>query len=155
MTTYEELLISAEKEGVEIIQHKFDSDRIKGLYIDGVIALNSNLKTTAERSCVLAEELGHHETAVGNILDQTSDINRKQERLGRISAYNRLIGLRGILSAYKAGYHNSYDIAIYLGVTEEFLLEALTCYRQKYGEHTKLDNYVIYFEPNIAVFEML
>ena len=46
--------------------------------------------TTAD---TLAEELGHHYTTVGDILDQTNVSNRKQERLARVWAYNRRIGL--------------------------------------------------------------
>lgn len=153
--TYEELLTSAENEGVDVIYHKFNSDRIKGLYCDGTIAINENIQTTVEKSCVLAEELGHHQTAVGNIIDQSEVQNRKQERLGRILAYNKLIGLHGIVSAYKAGCRNSYDVATYLDVTEDFLQEALSCYKQKYGIYTKLDNYVIYFEPTISVLELI
>lgn len=155
MTTYEELLSSAENEGVDIIHKKFNSDRIKGLYCDGTVVLNDNMQTSAEKSCVLAEELGHHQTVVGNILDQSSVSNRKQERYGRIIAYNRLIGLHGIISAHRAGCKNAYEVAEHLDVTEDFLQEALTCYRQKYGLYAKVDNYVIYFEPAISVFELI
>lgn len=108
-----------------------------------------------KKKCVLAEELGHYHTTVGNILDQSSSNNRKQEYKARLWAYNKLIGLNGILSAYKTGCKNTYEIAEYLDVTEDFLQEALSCYKQKYGIYTKLDNYVIYFEPSIGVFEMI
>lgn len=154
MTKYEELLDTAERDGVDIIHHNFNSNRIKGLYCDGTIALNENIELTSERSCILAEELGHHETAVGNILNQSSARNRKQELRGRIIAYNRLIGLRGIVSAYKAGCKTSYEVAEHLEVTEEFLQEALECYRSKYGVCTTFDNYTIFFEPNIGVLEL-
>lgn len=40
-------------------------------------------------------------------------------------------------------------------LTEEFLLEALECYRYKYGEYARLDNYVIYFEPTLVVLELI
>lgn len=62
---------------VEVITYPFQSERIKGLYIDGTITLNENLSTTSEKACILAEELGHYYTASGNILDQQE--NRKQE----------------------------------------------------------------------------
>lgn len=155
LTKYEELLDSATTDGVDIIQRSFNSNRIKGLYCDGTIALNENIELTSERRCILAEELGHHATAIGNIINQSSVSNRKQELRGRIIAYNRLIGLQGIISAYKAGCSNAHEVAEYLDVTEDFLLEALNCYRHKYGTCTTFDNYTIYFEPNIAVLELL
>ena len=35
----------------------------------------------------------------------------------------------------------------YLDATEEYLKEALLCYKSKYGICTAVDNYIIYFEP--------
>ena len=46
-------------------------------------------------------------------------------------------------------------MAEYLEVTEQFLREALERYRQKYGIYTCVDNFIIYFEPYLAVVEML
>ena len=152
---YEELLIEADENGVSVDEDFPFKSTMKGLYIDGNIALASSLETTAEKACILAEELGHHFTAVGNITDQSSTSNRKQERQGRIIAYNKLIGLSGIVSAYKVGCRNTHEMAEHLEVTEEFLLEALDCYRQKYGTHTCIDNYTVYFEPTIGVFEVI
>lgn len=108
-----------------------------------------------QKKCVLAEELGHYHTSVGDIMDQTLTSNRKQEYRARLWAYNKLIGLSGIVSAYSAGCRNLYDMAAHLDVTEEFLQEAHSCYRQKYGIYTRHKKYVIYFEPNIGVFEVI
>ena len=105
MNTTEELTEEAYSHGAETIDWKFTSDRIKGLYCDGVIAISDRL-TGKEQAAVLAEELGHHLTASGNILDQSVTANRKQELRGRIWAYNRLIGLTGIIRAYKMGCRN-------------------------------------------------
>ena len=102
---------------------------------------------------MLAEELGHHYTTVGNILDQSDPGAMKQERKARLWAYNKLIGLSGIIQGYKAHCRNRYDLAKYLDVTEEFLDEALACYRNKYGTSVELDGYLIVFEPSLAVLE--
>lgn len=101
----------------------------------------------------MVEELGHHYTSTGNILDMSVVQNRKQERQARIWAYNKQIGLRGLINAYEHGCRNRYEIADYLEVTEEFLEESIKCYREKYGVCTTVDNYVIYFEP-LAVLQM-
>ncbi len=149
--TYEELLTTADNNRL-ITKEKplpVSKGRIKGKRI----AINKTL-TEQEKKCVLAEELGHYYTGSGDILDQSSVMNRKQEQRGRLWAYNKLIGLHGIISAHRSGCHSISDVAEYLDVTESFLQEALLCYKQKYGLYVKLDNYVIYFEPSIGVFEM-
>lgn len=147
---YDVLLNDANTEGLSIKERPFRTydGRIKG----NTIYLRQNMNTV-EKACVLAEEMGHHYTSVGNILDMSDTANRKQERQARMWAYNRLIGLCGIIKAYKAGCQNRYEIAEYLEVTEECLQECIECYRDKYGVYTAVDNYVIYFLPNLAVME--
>ena len=147
MNTFEHLQEKANKENVEILEKQFSSDRIKGLYSDGIIALNKHLNTTTEKTCVLAEELGHHYTSSGDILDLSVVKNRKQERTARLWAYNQLIGLNGLIDAFEHGCHGRHEIAGFLDVTEDFLDEALAVYREKYGTSAIVDNYIIYFDP--------
>ena len=154
MNLTEELRQQAADNGAEVIDWKFQTDRIKGLYCNGVIAVSKDIDTSAERSCVLAEELGHHMTACGSILDQKDISNRKQELKGRIWAYNRLIGLTGIIKAYRAGCRNRYEIAQNLEVTEDMLQDAVDYYHEKYGLCVQVDNYAIYFEP-LGVMELI
>ena len=118
------------------------------------IAIRRGL-TEREKKCVMAEELGHYYTGTGDMLDQSSVLNRKQECRGRIHAYNRLVGLIGIINTYKANCQNLAESAEYLDVPEDFLNEALSYYKSKYGVSTKIDNYIIFFEPTIAVLELM
>lgn len=156
MNTFEELQDEACKDGIDVIEnYPFTSDRIDGLYIDRTIALSKSLTTCAEKSCVLAEELGHHYTASGDIIDQSNIENRKQELRGRIWAYNKQIGLSGLLSAYKHHCQNEHEVADFLGVTDMFLKDALAYYKNKYGQYAQLDNYIIFFEPAVAVMELI
>ena len=115
------------------------------------ILLDSQLKTTAEKTSILAEEMGHHFTSVGDITNLKNVNSRQQELDARLWGYNRLIGLRGIIRAFEHHCQNRYEMAEYLDVTEDYLEEALACYRSKYGVYTVVDNYAIYFIPNIAV----
>ena len=108
---------------------------------------------TIEKTCVLAEELGHHHTSVGDIIDMTDIQNRKQERQARLWGYNKLIGLTGIIRAFRAGCQSRHEMADLLDVTEEYLQECVDCYRDKYGVCTEVDNYTIYFIPHLAVME--
>ncbi|BDF03035.1 ImmA/IrrE family metallo-endopeptidase [[Clostridium] hylemonae] len=151
MNRYEELLGEAAAEGISIDENYTFSGKTSGLYVDNNIALSSSLKTTDEKACVLAEELGHHHTTVGNIVDLTSSGNRKQERQARVWAYNKQIGLKGLISAYEHNCSNRHDTAEFLEVTEEFLQEALDYYCGRYGTGTIADGYYIMFIPSLMI----
>ncbi len=152
---YDNLLDEADKENIYVIENAKFQSKASGLINNDVIGINKNVRSSAQRSCILAEELGHYHTSSGNILDQSSVTNRKQELHARAWAYNRLIGLYGIINAYRSGCRNGYEIAEHLNITEEFLNEALQYYRNKYGLCTTVDNYVIYFEPALGIFEQI
>lgn len=155
MNKLEELHQEAKDENVNVVDYHFESKRIKGLYCNGTIALKDNIKTTNEKACVLSEELGHHYTTTGNILDMNVPANRKQELHARAWAYNKMIGLLGIVKAYEHGCYSLHETADYLNVTEEFLAEALNYYKNKYGDCTTIDNYIIYFEPYLGVGKLI
>lgn len=152
MTTYEDLLIEADSNNL-ITKEKplrAHNGRIKG----NRIAIKKEL-TEKEKKCVMAEELGHYYTGTGDIMDQSSVSNRKKELYGRVYSYNKLVGLLGIIDAYKNNCQNLYETAKHLDVPEDFLNEALSYYKSKYGVRTKIDNYIIFFEPTIAVLELV
>ena len=152
MTKKEELEQLAFEEGVPVDYVNFRSERLSGLYIDGSVALKSGM-TSTKTADTLAEELGHHYTTVGNILDQTNLEARKQERAARIWACNLRIPLLDLVKAYKAHCRNTFEMAEYLDVSEDTLKEALEFYRQKYGTGTMVGDYYIRFEPHLDVFE--
>ena len=145
---YDVLLVEADKNSLVTKEKplKAYNGRIKG----NKILIRKDLPTK-EKACVLAEELGHHYTSVGDILDQNKTENRKQEQRARAWAYDKMIGLAGIINSYEHGCKSLHDTADYLNVTEEFLVEALDHYRNKYGICTTVNNYVVYFEPVLGV----
>lgn len=154
MNKFEKLEDVAYQDDVDVLNYRFESNNIKGLYCDGVIAIREDM-TIPEKTCALAEELGHQETSVGNIIDMTSAANRKQERQARLWAYNKQIGLIGLVRAFEHGCQNRFEIAEYLEVTEEFLEECIECYRNKYGICKRVDNYVVYFIPQLSVMKLV
>lgn len=153
MNAYEALLDEACDMGLTVKEKplKYNNGRIKG----NRIAIRQDIDTEKEKACVLAEELGHYYTSVGNILDMTSAANRKQERQARLWAYNKQIGLIGLVRAFEHGCQNRFEIAEYLEVTEEFLKECIECYRNKYGICKQVDNYVVYFIPQLSVMKLV
>lgn len=150
---YEELLIEADNAGLTVKEKTLplSDGRIKGHRI----AIRKDIPTQRQKADVLAEELGHYYTTVGRIVEQRSVSDRKQEYAARLWAYNRRIGLSGIILGYRNHCHNRHELAECLEVSEEFLQEALECYREKYGCYVELDGYVIMFEPHLAVMEKL
>lgn len=154
MNKFEKLEDVAYQDDVDVLNYRFESNNIKGLYCDGVIAIREDM-TIPEKTCALAEELGHHETSVGNIIDMTSAANRKQERQARLWAYNKQIGLIGLVRAFEHGCQNRFEIAEYLEVTEEYLEDCIECYRNKYGICKRVDNYVVYFIPQLSVMKLV
>ncbi|BAM46314.1 ImmA/IrrE family metallo-endopeptidase [Amphibacillus xylanus] len=143
---YEKLLIEADQHGVDIYEKPMQK-RNKGLYCDKVIWINKYINTSTEKACVLAEELGHYHTSAGNILDQKNLNNIKQEKQARTWAYEKLVPLKKIIKAHKDGPKNKYELAEYLGVTEDFLEKAIERYIEKFGLSVKYKDYVICFEP--------
>lgn len=154
MYSYEDWLQKADDMGFLVAEDASFKSHVKGLIFDNCIGLSAEIKTMAEKKCVLAEEIGHSITGVGSILSQNSVWERKQENKARIWSYNKLIGLDGIISSYRYGCRNSFEMADYLEVTEEVLVDSIKKYRSKYGVCTTIDNYIIYFEPNLTVAEL-
>lgn len=152
---YEELLEESSSNDVYIIENADFKSKAEGLINGNVIGINKKIRTCRKRTCILAEELGHYHTTIGDIISQSTISERKQELRARVWAYNKLIGLSGIVDAFNHGCRSLSDTAEYLDVTEEFLLEALQYYKGKYGIYTTLDNYVIYFEPSLGVYKSI
>jgi len=144
--SYDTLYQEACAADVEIVEKNLRG-RNKGFYGEGLIVLDARL-LAVERICILAEELGHHHTTAGDILDQSNIRNRKQELYARQWAYRCLIPFNQIIEAHKARISGRYDLADYLNVTEEFLQAAIDRYTSKYGLYLKVDErYAICFDP--------
>ena len=134
--TYEELLNISETENL-IVKEK-NIPGYGGRIYKNRIAIHQGIDTSIEKACVLAEELGHYYTTVGDILDQSKPENRKQERQARLWAYNKQIGLIGLVRAFEHGCQNRFE-----------------CYRNKYGICKRVDNYVVYFTPYLAIIKII
>lgn len=147
----EQLEQEAFEDKVKIHNYYLGEETLKGIYIDGNIAINTSVDTSTEKVCVIAEELGHHHTSVGDIIDMTDTGNRKQERQARLWGYDKLIGLGRLISAYEHGCHDRFELAEYLEVTDEYLHECIECYRDKYGPCVTVGDYYIMFIPNLQV----
>lgn len=124
MTKYEELVAEYENE-LSIEERKMSCD---GLYCDDVIWINNRL-SSAEKLSIVAEEIGHYQTSVGNILDQKNISNFRQEKIARRWAYEKLIPLNEIKKSFKDGITTIYELAEHFDVTEDFMRDCLIYYK--------------------------
>lgn len=131
MCDYEKLLNDANMIGLKVFELNFESDA-KGLCYGEKIGIKKDM-TSNEKACILAEEIGHFKKTVGNILDQSIIGNKKQEKIARTWAVNKMIHIDDLFSINLNCCNTSYDIAEALGVTEEFLQEILETFKRKYG----------------------
>ena len=81
-----------------------------------------------KKLAILAEEIGHHETSSGNILDQDDTSNRKQELTARKWAYEKIAPLDKIVTAIDSGCDEVWSPAEQFDVDEDFMREALKHY---------------------------
>ncbi len=140
---------------IEIIEAPFKNSKLKGLCIDNIIYINNhNTLTQRERRCIIAEEVGHLKTTVGDILDTNRVENAKQELHARAWSYGQLVPFEKLIDAHKARIEGRHELAEFLDVTEEFLNDAIKYYSSIYGNYKKVGKYHIYFEP-LGILERL
>ena len=136
-----------EEENIRLVETRIPSDKVRGLYFDGTIVLDDRIVTEAERTCILAEEIGHYETAYTCALSTKSLHNAKQEGAALRWACLELIPLHSFIDCFNNGLRNRYECAEYLGVTENFFEKCVKLYNLIYGPFVAYDDYYIYFEP--------
>lgn len=118
---------------------------LSGLYFDNIIFLNKRLNSI-EKHCVLAEEIGHHETTYGNITDLDEVRSRKLEIVARRWGYEKLVPLDKLIECHENEHWLTDDICFYLDITPKYLQEALNYYTQKYGISKNHNGYSISFD---------
>ena len=92
MNTYEELQDKACKDGIDVIDYPFNSDRIDGLYCDGTIAIRKNIETSTEKACVLAEGLAFTNDEIKLIFD----VMKKDMSEEEVQQFNKLRSLMNL-----------------------------------------------------------
>ena len=155
LNAYEKLIVEAEDENIIVKEMDFNSD-LDGLYFNNKIAINKKLSSIAEKTCILAEEIGHHHKNIGNILLQDTVDNVKQEQKAREYAYNKLVSIDNLVAAFSKNLRTTYEISDYLDVTETFLLDSIEYYKAKYGiKVLECNDYFVQFVPYFLIFKQL
>ena len=113
--------------------------------------------TYSEKAVVAAEELGHHKTSSGDIIQDRNSIEScRQEEQALRWAVERLIHPEDFIGAFKSGVRNRYECAEFFGVSMDFLDQAVRIYRARYGYSLKVNNeYELIFIPYFMVHRIL
>lgn len=137
---------------LKVIENVELPNRLKGLLINNKVLLDKRL-TKAERIAVLAEEIEHSKLTVGNIIDIRDLGNLKQELLARGRTYEKLLNPDMIINAIEYGVENTFEFAEFVELPEDFIIEAVNYYRQKYGRIRYLE-YEINFEGSLYLIKI-
>lgn len=144
MNKFELLLSQIDNEIPVIEMNLVEETGLEATYENGYIYLDRSLATN-RKYVHLSEELSHHQTTVGNILDYNNSDNRKQEIKARRHSVERILNLDRLIECYEEGYTSIFECAEYLEVTEEVIYEALLHYHTKYGLYYFYKDKVFHF----------
>lgn len=147
----DKLIDEALKNGLTVEEEKLPG-KVKGLLLVDKIYLDTSL-TKAEKIVALREEIEHHKYTVGNIIDIRDIRNKKQELLARWATYEKLLTYDMIIKAIESGVANIYEFAEFVELPEDFVIEAINYYRQRYVA-VELGQYFIDFEGQLRVVKL-
>ena len=122
LTEYDKGLAFCDALGLKVYERKMQAH--EGLICNRTILIDPRLSET-RKAAVLAEELGHFMTSVGNIIDCRDANNSRQEAKARLWSYRRLIDPAKLAEAEAHGCCMPWEVAEYLGVDEQMLREAV------------------------------
>lgn len=148
MTNYEKLLVEAYKKGYKV--KEIDLKTRKGHCFDKRIAIDKNIATTVEKSCILQEEINHGQYTIGDISDQSKIENVKQELFVRAKTIEILCNPNKIIDVIKRNATTKNEIIEMLDVTEELFDEAVNYYSRKSPKYTK-DSVTLYFDNQLVI----
>lgn len=135
------------------LEYKFEPlmpDKLKGLYNDEIIYLNPS-QSPEELTGTIAEEIGHYLTTVGNIIDQDTNLKRKQERLARDIGATLVVSPSDIIDCFEEGCKTVIDCAVHLEVSEETFKDAVKYYARRFTGVKTENNYTLLFQPDGSV----
>lgn len=143
MQNYEKLM--SQHDDINYIFDNKMPNKHKGLYIDNTVYLNQN-QSAPELYSTVAEEIGHHLTSHGDIIDQSVADSRRQEKKARYVASLMIVSLEGLISCYEEGLVYDYECADFLEVTLTAFKEAIELYQEKMRLNFVYNGYHFSFE---------
>ncbi|MGI5892483.1 MAG: ImmA/IrrE family metallo-endopeptidase [Bacillota bacterium] len=97
---------------------------------ENLIAIDvDKLESTREEKVCLAHEMGHCITGSFYNIYSKFDIRQKHENRADRWAIKRLVPLEQLIEAVKTGITETWDLAEYFEVTEQFITKAIEYYK--------------------------
>ncbi|CCO11332.2 conserved hypothetical protein [Carnobacterium maltaromaticum LMA28] len=81
----------------------------------------------------IAEELGHYETSVGDLSILDTIEKQQQEKRARQYGYRYLVSLDELITCYKLGLTEYWEIAEFLEITPKYLWSSINYYKDAHG----------------------
>ena len=81
----------------------------------------------------IAEELGHYETSVGDLSILDTIEKTQQEKRARQYGYRYLVSLDELITCYKLGLTEYWEIAEFLEITPKYLWSSINYYKDAHG----------------------
>ena len=126
---YEELLNECADENLVIKEKPLQSSN--GRIYNNRIAIRHDMNTV-DKTCTLAEELGHYYCNALYYLDSDKILKDKCEYRALKWAYSVLVPLQKLKEKIMQGF-NLYDLADYFNVDCEYMNDCIDFYTEKYG----------------------
>lgn len=126
----DKMLTLAHQEGIITIEYPLVHPLL-GIYLcnsdtSPVIGLSTSIETTAEKRCIMAEELGHHFTTVGTCISSKefyhysalNPISKVEYKAMRWAA-EYLVPENDLLDVIGSGLYEPWELAEHFMITEE------------------------------------
>ncbi|MET3658123.1 ImmA/IrrE family metallo-endopeptidase [Sporosarcina psychrophila] len=129
-----------------IIEVKDIPKGLAGLYTDNMILIDK-YRGRYEKHCILAEEIGHHETTYGDITNLKNVRERKLELVARRWGYEKIVSLDKLIECYEMGYKSLEEVCTHLEITASYLKKSVDHYSSRHGISIHHNGYRIGFDP--------
>ena len=123
-----------ESNNIEILEYKIGNRKSIIAKIDNevTIALNKSLiETAAEEKSYLIHEFGHFNTASYYTFNTKYELRCQKEYRANRWAVHEYLPADELLAAVSKGFTETYQLAEYFDVTEDFIRTALNIYRRE------------------------
>ena len=137
LTRLEKMIDEAHAHGIYVDDNLLpESSKLDGLFLSwkefglNVILLNRH-RSQRVVTAVMAEEIGHYYTCVGNALDQQDVTAVKLENAGRQVAYKKTLPMPKLKTALESGTCNIWELAERFDLPEPFIRDACEYYARK------------------------
>lgn len=148
MQLYEELMSGFPE--LDFVYDPLMPPKQKGLLDDNIVYLNPE-QSHYELPGTIGEEIAHHLTTVGDISEQKTLSDKKQERLARDIGSIMVVSPYDIIKCYENGCKTIAESANFLQITVETLKTAIEYYAKKFNGIKTENNYTLLFQPNGTV----